>query len=74
MRDELIFSEYELRAIDSDDEESDIVEDFARPLTVDIGEGEDEDGTSASNSSAQFRPATRLELAIDEEAKPGTRS
>ena len=30
-----------------------IEEDFARPLTVDIGEGEDEDGTSVSNSSAQ---------------------
>ena len=43
----------ELLAIDSDDEEADIEEDFARPLTVDIGEGEDEDGTSASNSSAQ---------------------
>ena len=55
MRDErqLIFSEYELRAIDSNDEESDIEEDFARPLTVDIGERKDEDGTSASNSSAQ---------------------
>ena len=25
----------------------------ARPLTVDSGEGEDEDGTSASNCSAQ---------------------
>ena len=46
-------SEYELLAIDSDDEESDIEESFARPLAVDIGEGEDEDGTSASNSSAQ---------------------
>ena len=46
-------SEYELPAIDSDDEESDNEEDFARPLTVVIGEGEDEDGTSASNSSAQ---------------------
>ena len=50
MRDEaaaLIFSECELLAIDSDDEESDIEEDFARPLTdtVVIGEGEDEDGT-----------------------------
>ena len=53
--------------IDSDDEESDIEEDFALLLTVDIGEGEDEDGTSAS-------PGTRLELAIDEEAKPRTRS
>ena len=39
--------------INSDDEESDIEEDFARPLTVDIGEGEDEDDTSASNSFAQ---------------------
>ena len=37
----------------TDDEESDIEEDFARPLTVEIGEGEDEDGTSARNSSAQ---------------------
>ena len=45
--------EYELLAIDSDDEESDIEEDCARPLTVELGEGEDEDGTSASNSSAQ---------------------
>ena len=50
--------------INSDDEESDIEEDFARPLTVDIGEGEDEDDTS---------PATRLEPATDEEAKPRTR-
>ena len=29
-----------------------IEDDFARPLTFDIGEGEVEDGTSASNSSA----------------------
>ena len=42
---------YELLSIVSDVEESDIEEDFARP--VDIGEGEDEDGTSGSNSSAQ---------------------
>ena len=40
----LIFSEYEF--LDSDDERSDIEEDFTRLLPVDIGDGKDEDGTT----------------------------
>ena len=58
----LIFSE---KLLDSDEEVSDIEEDLAFPLPVDIGETEDGDGTTASASNILLSVASRSPLPSD---------
>ena len=58
----LIFSE---KLLDSDEAVSDIEEDLAFPLPVDIGETEDRDGTTASASNILLSVASRSPLPSD---------
>ena len=58
----LIFSE---KLLDSDEEVSDIEEDLAFSLPVDIGETEDKDGTTASASNILLSVASRSPLPSD---------
>ena len=58
----LIFSE---KLLDSDEEVSDIEENIAFPLPVDIGETDDKDGTTASVSNILLSVASRSPLPSD---------